>query len=501
MVIRLADGNRIVTIDGREKAPAAFRRNSFIDPATGDPIPFGEAVTSGLGVGVPGTLKTWSRALTRFGTRSLAASLRPARRIASHGFVVDETFRSGILGELRRFRAFRSTRHTFLRDGDPPALGSTFRNPDLARTYRTIARRGIASFYRGGIARAIVDTVQDPPKTGGTKLDIRPGLMARADLANYDAPMRRPTKVSYRGYDVYGMGPPSSGGSTVGEVLNILEGFNLSEASKESFIHKFIESQRLSYADRGAYLGDPAYTDVPLEGLLSEDYADVRRERINFRAPDGPVAEGNPFPFDDGGGAPAAPAAGVSREGRSTTHLTVSDRAGNVVSYTFTIEQIGGSGITVPKRGFLLNNELTDFSFVPPGPNAPAPGKRPRSSMSPTIVMRGGRPFLALGSPGGATIITTVLETLVNHLDRGMTLPEAIAAPRFTQLNLRLTYAEPAFVNSPVADRLRDRGHAFAELPEIGTVAAVRFFGDGRVQAAAEPVRRGSGSAAVENPG
>jgi gamma-glutamyltranspeptidase / glutathione hydrolase len=501
MVIRLVDGNRVVTIDGREKAPAAFRPNSFIDPETGDPIPFGEAVTSGLGVGVPGTLKTWSEALKRYGTRSLADSLRPARRIARHGFEVDQTFRDSIFGELRRFRAFTSTRQTFLRNGDPPAVGSIIKNPDLARALRRISRRGIAAFYRGSIGRAIARTVQNPPTTGGTKLQIRPGLMTRADLRNYDALLRRPTRVSYRGYDVFGMGPPSSGGSTVGEALNILEGFDLARLSRTRFTHKVIESERISFADRDAYLGDPAYSDVPLEGLLSQGYADVRRKRINFRPPDGPIAEGNPFPFDDGEGTRPAGSVKLAREGRSTTHLTVSDRLGNVVAYTFTIEQIGGSGIVVPNHGFLLNNELTDFSFEPPGPNAPASGKRPRSSMSPTIVMRNGRPFLALGSPGGATIITTVLETLVNHLDRGMTLPEAIAAPRFTQLNLRLTYAEPAFINSPVADRLRERGHAFAELSEIGTVAAVKFLGGGRVLAAAEPVRRGSGSAAVENPG
>jgi len=172
-----------------------------------------------------------------------------------------------------------------------------------------------------------------------------------------------------------------------------------------------------------------------------------------------------------------------------------------VVSYTFTIEQIGGSGIVVPGHGFLLNNELTDFEFEPPHPNAPAPGKRPRSSMSPTIVFRGDRPVLALGSPGGATIITTVLQVLVNYLDLGMTLPDAIAAPRVSELNDGVTLAEPAFLASPVARELKERGHDFEAIDELGIVAAVRFFDDGRVQAATEPVRRGGGSALVEERG
>ena len=324
--------------------------------------------------------------------------------------------------------------------------------------------------------------------------------MTTADLADYEARIRRPTAISYRGFDVYGMRPPSSGGSTIGEALNILEGFDLASISRARAVHNEIEALKLSFADRNAYVGDPEFVDVPLNGLLSDAYAAERRALIGPRAARPPVPPGNPFPFDDDPSDTRPARVSVrSDEGSSTTHLTVSDRHGNVVAYTFTIEQIGGSGIVVPGAGFLLNNELTDFEFEPPHPNAPEPGKRPRSSMSPTIVARNGRPVLALGSPGGATIISTVLQVIVSDLDLGSSLPQAIAAPRFAELN-GLTLAEPALIRSPLGQALEERGHEFTEVPELGAVAAVRFLGGGRVQAAAEPVRRGGGTALVERP-
>jgi gamma-glutamyltranspeptidase / glutathione hydrolase len=295
------------------------------------------------------------------------------------------------------------------------------------------------------------------------------------------------------------MGPPSSGGSTVGEALNILETFDLAGMVRADAIHHVLEASRLAFADRNAYLGDPAFTDVPLAGLLSDGFAAERARAIGERAAPGPVAPGNPYPYE-GRTAPSdrRTPVGAGREGPSTTHLTVSDRHGNVVSYTFTIEQIGGSGIVVPGRGFLLNNELTDFDPVPPHPNAPEAGKRPRSSIAPTIVLQAGRPVLALGSPGGATIITTVLQLLVETLDFGRTLPAAVAAPRVSQRNSPETSVEPQFAGTPEARSLEALGHRFAVAPEIGAATGIAFLPDGRVQAAAEPVRRGGGSALVQ---
>jgi gamma-glutamyltranspeptidase / glutathione hydrolase len=512
MVIWLARQHRAVTIDGRETAPAAFREDSFIDPATGEPIPFAERVTSGLGVGVPGTLATWRRAAARYGTLPLAALLRPAIRVAERGFVVDQTFHDQTAANADRFRAFVPTRELFLPGGAPPPVGSTLRNPDLARTYRLVARSGGRAFYRGRIARAIVDAVRHPPLAPEATITVRPGLMTRADLAGYRTVDRAPTRVGYRGRQVIGMGPPSSGGSTVGEALNILEGFDLAAESRARALFHYLEASRLAFADRNRWVGDPAYVDVPLRGLLSQGFADERRCLIGERANVSPVPPGDPFPpFGPGcpaGGATAAAAA----ERQGTSHLTVADRWGNVVSYTLTIEQTGGSGIVVPGYGFLLNNELTDFDPEPlvpgvPDPNLPAPGKRPRSSMSPTIVLAGGRPALALGSPGGATIITTVLQILVEHLDRGRSLPAAIAAPRASQRNSDPGDAEPAFLASPEAAALQALGEQFrvapatAPLPpEIGAATGIAFLGGGLLQAAAEPERRGGGSALVVRP-
>ena len=331
---------------------------------------------------------------------------------------------------------------------------------------------------------------------------VRPGLMETSDLSGYSSIGRAPTVSSYRGMQVYGMGPPSSGGSTVGEALNILKGYSMSTLPRDVALHRYLEASRYSFADRGEYLGDPAYVDVPLTGLLSDGFAAERRELIMDQAAQSPVAPGNPCPFNGGELCPAGTEASTAVEGPSTTHLTVSDKWGNVVSYTFTIEQTGGSAITVPGHGFILNNELTDFEPVTGLANSPDGGKRPRSSISPTIFTTSeGDPILALGSPGGSTIITTVLQVLVNDLDFGMTLPQAIAAPRASQRNTATTSAEPAFLNSPEAPLLTSQhGHSFTSTPEIGAAAGIAFLPGGTVQAAAEPTRRGGGSALVENP-
>jgi gamma-glutamyltranspeptidase / glutathione hydrolase len=512
MVIYLARQGRVVTIDGRETAPAAFAEDSFIDPATGQPIPFAERVTSGLGVGVPGTPATWQRALRRYGTRSLGTLLQPAIRVAERGFVVDQTFHDQTASNAARFAAFPATAELFLPGGAPPPVGSVLANPDLARTYRLLARHGTDPFYRGRIAEAIAGTVQDPPVDPASALNVRPGLMTEADLAAYRALARPPTRVGYRGYQVYGMGPPSSGGSTVGEALNLLEGWDLGGESYTQALFHYLEATRLAFADRNRWVGDPDVVDVPLRGLLSQGFADERRCLIGEVANVSPVPPGDPFPPFG----PGCPAGGLSVAGPAeppaTTHLTVADRWGNVVSYTLTIEQTGGSGMVVPGYGFLLNNELTDFNPAPlspgvPDPNLPAAGKRPRSSMSPTIVFRDGRPVVAVGSPGGATIITTVLQILVEHLDRGRSLPEAIAAPRVSQRNSDPGDAEPAFLASPEAAELQALGELFRPAPataplpsEIGAAAGIAFGRHGLLQAAAEPVRRGGGSALVVRP-
>jgi gamma-glutamyltranspeptidase/glutathione hydrolase len=488
MVVRNGRG-RVATIDGREFAPRAFTSTSFQE--NGQPIDFDEAVTSGLGVGVPGTPATWSLALRRYGTMQLRRLLKPAIRLAAKGFVVDETLQSQTEDNAERFADFPATAAIYLPNGQPIQAGTVLRNPDLANTYRRLARRGTErAFYRGSVARAIAATVQKPAVREGATRNVRPGLMTTADLKAYRALRRKPVTTEWRGYRIAGMAPPSSGGTTVLEALNILEAFGAPAKAAAEELHRYIEASRLAFADRLKYLGDPAFTSVPVACLVSQDFADRRQKLIGPTAATSPVAAGDCGPS-------GYRRAGEGHEHPNTTHLTVADARGNVVTYTFTIEQIGGSGMVVPGRGFLLNNELTDFDFDPGLPNSPGPRKRPRSSMAPTLVLKDNRPVLALGSPGGSTIITTVLQILVNRFERGMTLPQAVAAPRASERNSAKTDAEPAFLNSPEAALLTAQGHQFNPVDELGAATGIEFKRKGRMQSVAEPTRRGGGSAMV----
>ena len=506
-----ARNGRVGTIDGRETAPEDMPNNAFIDPATGKPYPFTpELVTSGVSVGVPGTPATWERALQRWGTLDLDDALEPAIDVASRGFLVDETFRQQTLDNEVRFAAFTSTSSLFLPGGDAPAVGSVFKNPDLAATYELLADEGTRGFYRGPLADEIVAAVQAPPKTEGTTLPVPVGHMTTKDLAAYEALDQAPTHVEYRGLDVYGMAPSSSGGTTVGEALNILDPSNLSEMSRPGALHYYLEASALAFADRAKYVGDPAFVDVPTAELTDPLFGKERACRINPKeAAQKPVAPGDVAAYDGAcPAAAAAPADEADTENISTTNLTVADKWGNVVEYTLTIEQTGGSGIVVPGRGFLLNNELTDFStvFAENDPNRIQPGKRPRSSMSPTIILKDGDPYLALGSPGGSTIITTVLQTIVNRVDLGMTISDAVAEPRAAQRNSAKVTAEPGFIEAygeqlkPFGHEFTPSGDAFTSAAEIGAATAIEFLPDGRMVAAAEPVRRGGGSAMVVTP-
>jgi gamma-glutamyltranspeptidase / glutathione hydrolase len=487
----------VSTLDHRERAPQAMGPDSFFE--NGAPLAFNDARYSGLSVGVPGTVLGWSRALRKDGTISLAQALAPAIRIARKGFVVDAAFAAQTQENLDYFDDVPATAALYLDpDGTPRDVGTVLRNPDLARTFELIAKRGARAFYYGPVAEAIVSTVRNPPVGPTANHAYRPGMMTAGDLRDYSAPRRAPVRSSYRGLDVFGMGPPSSGGTTIAEALNILEGYDLDKMPRGDALHLELEAARLAFADRGAYVADPAYHDVPLTGLISKPFAATRRALIGPRALTSPVAPGDPRPYGGGG---AGEASLTSTRAGTTTHITVADRRGDVVSYTFTIESTGGAGLVVPGYGFLLNNELTDFNFnSKTHPNRVEGGKRPRSSMAPTIVLRDGRPWLALGSPGGSTIITTVLGLLVDRVDLGRTLPAAIAAPRASQRDTPATTAEPAFIGSPEAAALHARGHAFTPSPEIGAATGIEFLGHGRLLAAAEPVRRGGGSALVAQP-
>jgi gamma-glutamyltranspeptidase/glutathione hydrolase len=477
-----AASGQVETIDGRETAPSAIEHDAFIDPATGKSYPFyPDLVTGGVSVGVPGTPATWERALDRWGTRSLSQALRPATKVAEEGFVVDKLFYEQTLLNQARFQALTSTSDLFLPGGQAPAIGSVFRNPDLAQTYRTLASGGVEAFYEGPLAQDIADAVQAPPVAAGTTLPVPAGSMTAEDLAAYEVIDRDPVSVSYRGYDIYGMAPPASGGTTVGETLNILEQFDLGAQDDPAVLHHYIEASALAFADRAAYLERACLLDPATAAAK-------------------PVTAGDARSYD---GVCATPGAeGIvpeDTESPSTTNLTAVDRWGNVVEYTLTLEQIGGSGIVVPGRGFILNNELTDFSieYSATDPNRLEAGKRPRSSMAPTIVLEDGRPVLALGSPGGSQIINTVTQMLINRIDLGMTIEEAIAAPRAAPQNSVRTIAEQAFVDS-YGTALTGYGHTLRPTANaIGAATAIEIGPGGRLTAVAEPTRLGGGSARV----
>ncbi len=504
MVIRRPNG-KVTTIDSREKAPASMRPDSFIE--NGTPLAFNDARYSGLSAGVPGTPAGWAKALRKYGTWRFKQVLAPAIDVARKGFVVDPTFTAQTDPNVPWFDDIPATAALYLDpDGTSRDPGEVVKNPDMARTYEQIARYGAKrGFYRGPVAEALVRAAQHPRTAPTADKTWRPGLITERDLRDYRAIERKPTHVDYRGLDVFSMGPPSSGGSTVGEALNILEQIPGYDAMPEiDKLHYFLEASRYAFADRNVFVADPDYFRVPLRGLLSDSFAAERAALIGPTDPNAAVPAGDPY--DDEGTGKTASA--YFSPAQSTTHLTVADKHGTVVSYTFTIESTGGNAIVVPGWGFLLNNELTDFNYDnPTHPNAPAGGKRPRSSIAPTYVERDGRPFFAVGSPGGATIITTVLQILTERIDFGRTLPQAIADPRASQRNPAATATNP---NSPTApeqaflDRyktaLEAKGHTFSAAAEIGAATGIEFLPGGRMLAAAEPVRRGGGSAEVVRP-
>ena len=457
--------------------------------------------------GYPGALGQGRR---RLGTWRLSELMKPAERLAADGFVVDQTFHDQTAANAARFARFPATAAVFLPGGQPPAVGSTFRNPDMAKAYRELRTQGVEALYAGAASAR-----PSPPRPSARPrlpvATVMGGQLTSADLAAYRALSKAPITSRYRGYDVYGMPVPSSGGIAVAEILNLVEAYEaktgtaLASLDDAHYLHWFSEASATAFADRNRYVGD--VPGVPVGELTSQAFAD---ERACLFDPN--HAQTRPIPYGTPDGSYTSCATSGARqgepyEGQSTTHLVTADKWGNVASYTLTIEQTGGSGITVPGYGFLLNNELTDFDFVPltpgvPDPNLPGPGKRPRSSMSPTIILKDGAPYLSVGSPGGATIITSVSQTVLGYLDRGLPLVDAIAAPRLSSRN-GAEGAEPPILDGSVGTTLRALGHTLVSSGtpnEIGAVTAIHPLGGGRFQAAAETVRRGGGSAMVVQP-
>ena len=514
MVIYLARSHQVVTIDGRETCPGACTTTMFTDPKTGQPLDYTYASDQPLATGVPSMVATWARAISLYGRQSLAADLRPAIAVAQRGFRVNANFQQLTESDLPELRAYPASRALLLTPaGDPLPVGYLLRNPDLARTYQLLARYGPSYLYDGPLGQAIVQADDHPVLTPGQTAVTLPGIMTTGDLRAYQAAVLPPTHVRYRGLDIYSMAPPSSSGSTVGEALNILSGYNLSAEPRAAALFHYLEASRLSYADRNAYVGDPRYVSVPLTGLLSPAFAATRRCLIGNHALTSPVAPGDPSP--PYGNCPSQTTAQApAPEGGHTNNIVTVDKWGNIVAYTNTINFFGGSGETVPGYGFLLNNEMTDFDFAAPSagaydPNLPAGGKQPRSSMGPVIALQDGKPVFSVGAAGGSTIITTILQIILDHVDFGMPLPAALAAPRVSQRNSATSLAEPDFYNSALAQQLTSEfGENFtlATGPILpldnypGDATALQILGQDHYQAIAEPVRLGGGSALVVHP-
>ena len=421
MVIYLAKTHQVVTIDGRENCPAACTPAMFTDRKTGQPLGYTYASNQPLATGVPSMVATWAEAISHYGRGSLAADLQPAISVAQRGFRVDADFQQLTESELPELQAYPASRALLLTSaGQPLPVGSLLRNLDLARTYQLLARYGPSYLYNGPLGQAIVQADDHPVTTPGQTVVQLPGIMTTNDLRAYQARVQAPAHVRYRGLDVYSMAPPSSSGSTVGEALNILSGYNLGAEPRATALFHYLEASRLSYADRNAYVGDPRYVGVPLQGLLSPAFAATRRCLIHQTALTSPVAPGDPHPPYESCQNQQTAAAPAGQEGLHTNNIVTADKWGNIVAYTNTINFFGGSGQTVPGYGFLLNDEMTDFDFAPPAargydPNLPAGGKQPRSSMGPVIAFRDGTPVFSVGAAGGSTIITTILQILINR--------------------------------------------------------------------------------------
>ena len=416
MLVHLAAENRNVFIDYREMAPAAATRDMFLTPE--GEVDKRLAYFSHKASGVPGTVAGLIHALEQYGTLPLETVIQPAIDLAANGFVMDITLHQNLSARAARLAQDPETKRIFLREGgEAPAIGSLFKQPDLAGTLQRIADKGLEGFYAGKTAELIA-----------RDMAANDGLITQEDLASYVAVERTPVTGQFRGYDIVSAPPPSSGGIHVIQMLNILEPYPLENWGHNSaqYLHHVIEAMKLAYADRSEHLGDPDRMEAPIDFLLAKDYATTRRGIINS-------AQAT---------ASAKIAAGVmpAPESPDTTHYSVADSAGNVVSNTYTLNFSFGSHITIPGTGILMNNEMDDFAARPGFPNAyglvqgeknsVAPGRRPLSSMTPTLIFRDGEPWLATGSPGGSLIITAVMQTVLNAMTFDMNIAEAAAAPR-----------------------------------------------------------------------
>lgn len=534
-----AETKEVFVLNSREKAPGGATEDMFIDPETGDPFPFADRVESGLSVGVPGTLKGLEDGLKEWGTMSLEELIDPAIELAEEGHNVNWALANAIESNATKLSKTEAGK-VFVPNGQPLKEGDLLVQEDLAKTFKLIKEKGTDVFYNGEIAQSLVDEVQD----NGGSMDMQ-------DLKQYSTDMETPVKGNYKGYDIYSMPPPSSGGLVVIQLLSMFEQLDLTQwdiRSTEKY-HHLVEAYHLAYADRGQYMGDENYIDVPKNGLIHPEYIAKRIALIDPNKANDNVEPGNPCEFEteeiDDVCADYASVEDESKQGEErsteetelngeedekeeaqetkgeydqeeneeatndgeisvennveeeegrvegeTTHFTVADQWGNMVSFTTTIEQVFGSGMMVPGYGVMLNNELTDFDATPGGANQVEPNKRPLSSMSPTIVLKDGEPFMTVGSPGGTTIITSVAQVILNVIGYDQELKDAIEEPRLFSSaypSIRWEYGVPG----DVREKMIEMGHEWEEQNlEIGNVNSL-LIKDNMYYGAADSTREG----------
>lgn len=474
-MIYVAKDKKAYMVDYREIAPYAARPDSYVD-SNGKVVP-GKSTTGLYASGVPGHVKGMEFITQKFGTMKMSELMAPAIKQSEKGLPVYRVFNDALMSDLVRLEKY-SNKEDFARfqgvyfskDGMPLQVGETVMNKDITKTLKKIARNGSDVFYYGEISDKIVDYYA---KNGNS-------WITKKDLADYNVKMREPVMVTYRGYELITSAPPSSGGAAIAGILNIMEAYDVKAMGAESpeFAHKLIQAQKLAYADRAKYMADTDFAQVPQAGLMNKEYAAERRNLITDTAVDKYDA-GNPNKYESG----------------STTSFSVVDKDGNMVTITQTINGFFGSGVIIPGTGFLMNNEMDDFNTEAPNHvNAPAPLKKPLSSMSPTIVLKNGSPVMTLGSPGGPRIITTVASVIMNVLDFDMDLQTAIDHARIYSPNSGVTHMETPF-SAEYITALEKQGHKIKtypkKVPYFGGVHGVKVLDDGKLHGAADPRRFG----------
>jgi len=480
MTIHLKDGRNLF-LNFREKAPAKATPTMFQD-AEGNVVD-GRSTDSYLGVGVPGTVMGLNTALKTYGTMSLKQVIAPAIKLAREGFVLKQGDVNILKGHTDDFAKYPNVAAIFLNDGKPFAAGERLVQKNLARTLERIAEGGTDAFYKGAIAQAVVKGSE----THG-------GILSMQDFADYTASWEQPIKCEYRGYTIISSPPPSSGGTTLCLILQILKPYPMAKWGYGSVnsVHTMVEAERRAFADRNSYLGDPAFVHNPIERLLSAEHAAKLRATIKpDKATPSSEIKGNLG----------------ANEGDHTTHYSVVDKDGNAVAVTYTINFLFGNRQIAGDTGFFLNDEMDDFTSKPGVPNGAGlvqgvtnqvePGKRPLSSMTPTIVLRDGKPFMLTGSPGSATIISTTMESIVNVVDFGMNLQQSIDAPRLHhQWYPQVVYIEPGLLTPASQKTLEAMGHTFKQSRAIGADEAIMINRKTGLLEGANDPRRPAGLAA-----